>query len=119
MQRGEPVHGERIVDGDAGTLTALSLFKAGSLTAYTLKANERLFITHVTIMCETGGDVALLADSAAAGRYIFEGSLAATGGIDKDYRDNPYVCPKGVVPKGSGPGTNKTTFIIEGFLVPE
>jgi len=116
MQRGEPFHGERIVDGDASTLTALLLYKAGSTTAFTLASNERLSITRVTIMNETGGDTALLADSAAAGKYIFEGSLFAQGGIDKDYSDFPYVCTKGVTPKFKGATTNKSTCIVEGFV---
>ena len=118
MQRGEPFHGERIVDGDASTLTVLSIFKAGSLTAYTLGAKEHLCITRVTILCETGGDVALIAAAvAAAGTYIVEGSLIAQGGIDKDYGAYPYVCPVGVVPYFSGPASNKTTCIIEGFII--
>ncbi len=113
----EPIHGERVVDGNAGTLTALLLYKAGSTTAYTLKSTEVLHITHVTILCEAGGDVALIAgDTAGGGAYIVEGSLAATGGLTKEMHTTPFVCPPGVVPYFSGAGTNKSTCIIEGFI---
>ncbi len=114
----EPFHGERIVDGDASTLTILLLYKSGSLTAYTLGAAEVLHITHVTILTEIGGDVALIAAAtAAAGTYIVEGSIAAQGGIDKNLSCSPYVCPPGVTPYFSGPSdSGKHTCIIEGYI---
>lgn len=124
-QKGNPIHGERIVDGDASVLTALTLFRSGGFTAdtppvaveRTLAAKEYLIIARVTILCETGGDVALVAGAvAAAGKYIVEGNLIPRGGITKDYGDYPYVCPVGVVPYFSGPASNKTTCIIEGYI---
>lgn len=111
-------HGERIVDGDASTPTALLLYKAGTKTAFTLADTFRLVITSVIITCETGGDVALLANGAVAGEYIFEGALPATGAYEHYYPDdNPYICQVGEVPLFRGAASNKNACIVEGYIV--
>lgn len=116
MDRGEPIHGERIVDGDASTLTVLTLYKSGTVTVRVLAVDEWLVITDYQIQLESGGDYSLLANSAAGGRYIAHGNAAANGGIAMSLV-SPYVCPKGVVPKFAGANANRSTCIVEGYIV--
>jgi len=115
--RGQPFHAERIVDGDASTLTALTLFKSGNAgdDTFELAANQHLVVTDVYIQTEAGGDFALVADSAAAGRYIAFGNVAANGGVVM-HLNTPYTCPKGVTPKFQGPTTNRTACIVHGWV---
>lgn len=120
---GEPIHGERVIDGDASTATALTLFKSGDFDASadaverTLAANEYVNITDVVIIDEEAADISLVADAAAAGKYIvFTKSVVGIPIII--HFNEPYVCPKGVVPKftgGSG-GTSRSMCIIQGFI---
>lgn len=111
------VHGERVVDGDASTLTVLTLYNAGSTTTRTLKSTEVLHITDVIIIDEEAVDVQLVADSAAGGRYIVQTKSAVSIPIVIPFR-TPYICPKGVVPKfagGSGAAA-RSMCIIQGFI---
>ena len=110
------VHGERIVDGDASTLTVLTLYDAGSPnTARTLLTTEHLHITDVVILQETAGDVVLVADAAAAGKYVVSSGIAA--GIPLVIHFNsPYICPVGTIPKYAGSGSNRSMCIIHGFI---
>ena len=110
------VHGERIVDGNAATLTALDLYQAGSVTAIaSLGAKQFLYITDITICIETAADFSLVADSAAAGRYIAHGALPNTGTLRIHFK-TPYCCPAGVIPKFAGSASNRSICIIEGFI---
>lgn len=110
------IHGERIVDGNAGTLTVLTLYEAGSPdTTRTLVRTEKLHITDVHIITEDAGDVSLVADSAAAGRYIVQTKTAAGIPIDLHFH-TPYICPSAVIPKFSGPGANRSQCTIQGFI---
>lgn len=113
--RGEHVHGERVVDGAGSTATALLLYKSGSTTARSLASGEFLHITDVLISIETAADVSLLADAAAAGKYIFRGAMANTSVWSHSF-GTPYVCPKGVVPKFTGSGSDRSSCLIEGFI---
>lgn len=115
MNQGEPVHGELITDGNASSLTVLVLYQSGSVTVRTLAADEFFTITDVLIILEDGGDFSLVADSAAAGRYIAHGNAAANGGLSRQL-SNPYVCPKGVTPKFSGAAANRSVCTVEGFI---
>lgn len=109
------IHGERIVDGNAGTLTVLKLYEAGSATERTLTGTERLHITDVIIVAETAGDVVLVADSAAASKYIVSAGLAS--GVPLVIHFNtPYICPAVTIPKFSGSGSNKSMCVIQGFV---
>ncbi len=118
MMQGDPVHAELIVDGDSSTLTVLKLYTSGTVTERALAANEFFCITDVFIQTQDGGDIALVADEAAAGKYIVYGNVAATGGVARRY-EYPYVCPKGVVPKFSGAAANRNVCILEGFIIPQ
>lgn len=111
-----PVHGELITDGDASTLTVINLYQGGTNTVISaLGAKQYLYITDITIYLEDGGDFQLVADSAAAGRYIAHGNAAANGGLERALR-SAYCCPKAVIPKFKGAGANVSSCIIEGFL---
>lgn len=112
---GEPVHGEAIIDGDASGGIAVVLYKAGTTTVRTLAADEWLHICHVIIGCETGGDVAVAADSKAAGRYLYHATMGAKG---REWLccHRPFVCPKGKGLKLFGIATNLNTCIVEGFI---
>ncbi len=113
---GEPVHGELIKDGDSSTLAVLTLYMSGTTTERTLGDDERLCITDVSIRNETGGDTFLVAGAAAAaGKYIFYGSVIAKDGVERHYTE-PYACPLGVVPYFAGAGSNLNSCIIEGFI---
>lgn len=112
------IHGERIVDGDASTLTALVLYDMGSPNEIrTLGSGERLHITDVIIITETAGDVQLLADSAAVGRYLVDTKSAAGVPIILPFI-KPYVCPAGVTPKFKGVSSNRNMCVIHGFIRP-
>ena len=110
------VHGERLVDGNAATLTVLKLYDAGSpATERALGAKERLHITDVIIILETAGDAILVADAAAAGKYIVSAGIAA--GIPLVIHFNsPYICPAATIPEFAGSGTNKSMCVIQGFV---
>jgi len=116
MLRGDPIHGERIVDGDASTLTALSIFDDGETDTRTLADDEAIYVTDVMITSESGGDIFLVADAAAAGKYIFAGNLDAKDTVVMSF-SSPYRCPLGVVPKFAGGGSDKNSCIIQGFIV--
>lgn len=111
------VHGELVLDGNASTLTALTLYDAGSVTARTLLSTEVLHITDVVISDEENADIQLVADSAAGGRYIISTKIAAGGSIVIHF-NSAYICPKGVVPKfagGSGAAA-RSMCVIQGFI---
>lgn len=112
---GDPIHGERIVDGNAATLTALTLYKSGSETEHELLDTEYLCITDILINLEDAGDYSLVAGQAQASQYIVWGGLAAGGVLVRHYI-NPYVCPKTDTPKFSGAGANRSSCIIEGYV---
>lgn len=112
---GYNIHGERVIDGVSSTLTALSLYEAGSVTARTLLSTEFLHITDVLIITEDASDVELVVDSAAAGRYIVNTKTAAGVPIHIHFA-NPYICPKGVVPKFKGGGANRNQCTVQGFI---
>ena len=110
------VHGERIVDADASTLTVLSLFNSGSVTPRTLLATEFLHIVDILIIDEEAADVRLVADSAAVGKYIVQTKTAVSIPINIHFHQ-PYVCPRGVVPKFSGgSGSTRSMCVIQGFI---
>lgn len=113
------IHGERVIDGDASTLTVLTLYEAGSTTTRSLGAKEVLHITDLIIIDEEAADVQLVADSAAGGRYIVSTKTAVSIPIVIHF-NTPYICPRGVVPKfagGSG-GTARSMCVIQGFIRP-
>jgi len=113
---GHKIHGERIVDGDASTPNAITLYISGSTVARTLGSTEFLVITDLTIHTEAGGDLSLAADDdSVAGETIQRGVFAAKGGIDKTYRA-PFRCPKGVVPKFKGASSDVSICIVEGYI---
>ena len=112
------IHGERVVDGDASVLAALTLYEMGSPnTARTLTGTERLHITDVLIMVESAADVILVADSEAAGRYIVSGGIAAGKPLVVQFRI-PYICAKATIPKfaGGGAQAGRSMCIIHGFI---
>ena len=110
---GYPIHAERVVDGDASTLTAVTLFISGSTDERTLAATEIFYITGGEILTETAGDVALVADEAAAGKYIVFTKSAAGQHIPIP----AYACPKGVVPKFSGHSSGRNSCILYGYIM--
>ena len=111
MAGGYNIRAERVVDGDASTLTALTLYEAGSMTERTLLSTEVLHVCDGQIVTETAGDVQLVADSAAAGRYLVNTKSASGHPI----RVLPYICPKGVVPKFAGVSSNRNSCILNCF----
>ena len=111
-----PVHGELVVDGDGSSLTALTLYQSGETTEVTLGEKHRLYVTHIHIELETGGDYSLVADGAVAGEYVAHGALPANGQIDIDLSDAPFCCQAGVGLKFQGVVTNRNVCIIEGYV---
>lgn len=109
------IHGEAILDGDASGGVSVTLYNSGSTTVRTLDAKEILYITDVQILCETGGDVWLVANSKAAGRYVVHGAVAATGGMVVNFR-KPYTCPRGKGLVFYGAATELNSCIVEGFI---
>jgi hypothetical protein len=109
------IHGEALIDGNASGGIAVTLYDSGSVDVRTLGAKEVLYVTDVQILCETGADVWLVADSKAAGRYVAHGTVDAKGGIVLHFR-KPFVCPPGTGLKFYGATTNINSCLIEGFI---
>jgi hypothetical protein len=112
---GEPVHAERIVDGNSSALAVLKLFVSGTATERALGADEYFHITDVYIQLQAGGAFALVADAATDGLTVRRGVAAANGDVQANLHV-PYVCPKGVVPKFSGAASGLNVCIVEGFI---
>ena len=115
MASSDNVHGESITDGDASGGIAVTLYENGSVTARTLVATEVLYITDVQIGCETGADCSVVADSKAAGRYLFHATLDAKDVVSIHF-SKPFVCVKGKGLKLFGATTNINSCLIEGFI---
>lgn len=119
--RGDPVHGECITDGDASGGIAVVLYRPSAFTAAgvavvrTLEDNERLYVTDVQILCETGGDVSLCADGKVAGEYVAHGTVDAKGGIILHFQQ-PRACAPGTGLTLFGAATNINSCIIEGYI---
>lgn len=114
---GEVVHGEAYVDGDASSVSAV-LYKAGSTTVRTLGAKEVLHITSWVLNDETGGDVAVEADGAADGEYLFIGSVIAKDVITHSYESgNEFICAPGtgITFVGSS-GATRSLFTFQGYI---
>lgn len=110
------VHLERIVDGDASTLTVMKMYDAGSPdTERELGAKERLHITDVLIILETAGDAILVADAAAAGEYIVSAGMAAGVPLVIHF-NSPYICTADTIPKFAGSASNRSMCIVQGFI---
>ena len=115
MSASDNVHGERVLDGNASTTTALTLYESGSGTERTLLSKEFLHITDVLILTETAGDISLTVDTEAAGKYIVITKTAAGVPIMIHFA-TPFICPRGVVPKFVGVGSNRNQCTIQGFI---
>lgn len=115
MAASDIVHGEAIYDGDSSGGVAMILYESGSVTVRTLGADEYLVVTDVTFFTEAGGDLFLVADSKAAGRYLLVAGMAGNGGYDKQYKTS-YRCPKGKGLKLFGVATHRDMAIIEGYI---
>jgi len=110
------VHGESITDGDASGGIAVTLYDSGSPnTERTLLATEVLHVTDVQIVSESGGEVSLVADSKAAGRYLVHAILDAKGGIISHF-SSPYVCPRGTGLKLFGIAQGLDVCLVQGFI---
>lgn len=85
MYQGEPIHGE-LHSSDAHSGVQVPIYKAGSLTAYTLQPWEWIEIHSIEIVTAAGGDCFLAIDTAAnttptAGTVVVRGTLAANSGL--------------------------------------
>ena len=102
---GEPFRGE--VNGDStGASAVLTLYKDGSLTAYTLLGDEYLEIHSCQIISVAGGDTMIFigADGTpGAGEYVVRGTVPANGGIVMESIDPPHVGAPGHLPYGKAP----------------
>jgi len=115
MLRGEEVHGEIILDGDASGGLAVVLYKAGSVVVRTLGVTEILYVSDVQILCETGADVSLCADGKVAGEYVVHGTVDTKGGLILHFQQ-PRACTPGTGLTFYGAAANLNTCIIEGFI---
>lgn len=109
------IHGESITNGDASGGIAVTLYKNGSTTTRALATTEVLYVTDIQIGCETGADCSVVADSKAAGRYLFHATLDAKDTVSIHF-SKPFVCIKGKGLKFFGASTNLNSCIIEGFI---
>lgn len=114
MSESYRVHGEIIKDGDASGGETAVLYDSGGTTVRTLASTEFLHITSLFVNVESGGDVSLVADSKAAGRYIVHGNLPENGIIEHNVN---YRCPRGKVPKFFGAAENLNVVLFEGYIV--
>lgn len=107
MFGGEPIHGI-LHSTDASSGVAIPIFKEGSVTAYTLAANEYIEIRSIELITVAGGDCYVLIGGDATlgtGETVTRGTFAANGGIVRDkirhagsFGQSAYVvAPAGVV----------------------
>lgn len=115
MLRGEEVHGEIFIDGDASGGLEVVLYKAGSVVVRTLTATEILYVSDVQILCETGGDIWLCADGKVAGEYVVHANVDAKGGLVLHFQQ-PRACAPGTGLTFYGAASNRNVCIIEGFI---
>lgn len=98
----EPIHME-VSSADASGGVAFSIYNAGSVTARTLKANERIHITDICITHISGAagpSVYIYADGDAAGERVYAAKLATTSGVEVNQQlKTPYACQAGITPE--------------------
>lgn len=97
MNQGIPIHGEAYHATDASGGVTVLLYPAGSTTARALGTDEYLQIHSVVMNVSGAGLVTLSANTDAAGKRIFGGTLDANDTVEIQF-DPPRACPKGVVP---------------------
>lgn len=97
MSFGEPFYGE-VVSTDASAGVAFTLYKAGSLTAYTLLATEFVTVSDFAIVRTAAGSAAIVGTSDASGSRLIKGDFSDTGGIVQRLQ-NEHVFAEGVVPQ--------------------
>lgn len=82
MDIGEPIKGE-LHQTSLTTATQIPIYKVGSLSAYTLKADEYIVIESISVITSVSSDVAVflsLNSTLDAGEVVIRGTYAATGG---------------------------------------
>ena len=113
--RGNPIHGESITDGNASSGIAVTLYDGGSLTEHTVGDDEIVYITDIQIASEPGGDVSLCADGKVAGEYLWHGTLDAKDQISVHF-NTPRACVRGSTLVFFGGASDLNTCIVEGFI---
>lgn len=108
--------GERVVDGDASTLTALKLYEIGTDTVIDLNARYHLVVTDVLIMIESAGDVALVAGTDNGSKQIVNGYVADSTVLNLHFK-TPYVCAPDDALKFKGASFNRSTCIVRGRII--
>lgn len=111
---GDRVHGEAS-SANATSGVALSLFEAGSVTAATVGANDKLHIVSMLVIAVPAGRCVLAAAADTAGRRIAGGTLVANSGFALKF-PMPFVCPAGVTPKIFCASAGQVDVSIEGFI---
>lgn len=111
--KGTAFHGE-CVSADASGGVAFTLYLSPSQTAYTLRANQRLCITDVSVNFEGGGDYVICFNTDAAGKRVVGGNLAAKDHMNQNLA-TPHEGPFNVVPKLIATAGNIDAF-IHGFI---
>ena len=115
MIPGAEIHGE-IIESNVGAGVEFTLYPNGSLTALTLAANQRVYITDLYITSDLANNVKVTANTDDAGERVVYERLSANGGAAVNF-DHPYLCPAGVVPKVWNVGPAVVTAIMQGTIV--
>lgn len=119
--QGRPFHGE-FSSADASALSEansrFALYPAGSTSALTLAANERVVITDVAVVTGAALTVTLYdgADTTASGgEQILKGSFAANGGISSALAV-PHYGQTASYPKVKTSGAGQIDVTIRGVI---
>lgn len=111
--RGEAFHAE-VSSTDASGGIAITLYKAGSTTAYTLLSTEYVDVTDIIFISTAGGVYALTMDVNSAGHWIAKGNAAALGGLAHHF-ETPVSCPIGITPKLFA-AAGQVDLIVTGYI---
>jgi hypothetical protein len=116
-QLGDPVKGE-VSSSDAHAGVAVTLYKAGSTTAYTLSATEYLNVTDILFCAANTGQFAVVTITDAAGKRIVKGTFGtASYGPYLHHFETPLVCPLGITPVLiADQSMGQVDLILSGFI---
>lgn len=95
---GDPIHLEVISTDASGAGVAATLYKAGSVTAFTLAANQIISITDIIFVSTAGGVYDIVMAAVTAGMHVAKGNAAALGGLAHHF-ETPFDGRPGIVPK--------------------
>ena len=91
-------HGEVVSADASGAGVAFTLYLEGETAAYTLKTNEHIEITDISILRAESGAAGIFVVTDADGERIWKGHVLGLGAPAECHLLTPHLCPRGVTP---------------------